>query len=92
MPDLGNPGAGMRTHVIIVAEKGESTTWENSPSQDQYRGDQEWQRYRVSLTQINASQRPNIRLLRPTPNSVGGLWDTPCSRSQLSRCFRCEFA
>jgi hypothetical protein len=72
MPDLGDPGAGMRTHVIIVAEKGESTTWENTPSQDQYRGDQEWQRYRVSLAQINASQRPNIRLLRPTPTQLAG--------------------
>jgi hypothetical protein len=70
MPDLGDPGAGMRTHVIIVAEKGEKTTWKNSPSQDQYRSEEEWQRYRVNLTQINSSRRPNIRLLQPTPTQL----------------------
>jgi SAM-dependent methyltransferase len=72
IPDLGDPGSGMRTHVIMVAEKDEVTSWELSPSQDQYRSDKEWQRYRHNLGRMSTSPRPTIKVLQPIPTQTAG--------------------
>ncbi len=72
IPDPGDPASGMRTHVIMIAEKGEQTSWEQSPSQDQYRGGEEWALYRRNLGRMNASPRPKFTARRPTSTEASG--------------------
>lgn len=70
--DPGDPASGMRTHVIMIAEKGEQTSWDQSPSQDQYRGEEEWKLYRRNLEKMNASPRPRVTARRPTTVEASG--------------------
>ena len=51
--------------IFLIAERGADSTLEVSPSQDQYRGADEWLRYRENLRSIKASSRPYFPLFNP---------------------------
>jgi SAM-dependent methyltransferase len=53
--------------VFIIAEKGEGSTWEFSPAQDQYRGEQEWRRFDDGLLTIRRHPRPINTFPIPDP-------------------------
>jgi hypothetical protein len=67
VPDLGNVASGMQSGTTLIAEKDEVTTWNQLPSQDQYRSDEEWQRYRQNLKKMKRSLRPWLKYARPSP-------------------------
>jgi len=52
--------------VVIVAEKGQNSSWDRVPSQDQYRSEEQWQVYRSSLTRILQSKRQYHTFSAPT--------------------------
>ena len=62
--DGGLPPAGLATYVTVVAEKGRETDWRMTPSQDQYRGAEEWGHYRDQLLRMREASRP-ARFSRP---------------------------
>lgn len=68
--DGGIPAAGMATYVTVIAEKGTNTDWRQTPSQDQYRGPVEWERYREHLARMKASRR-YAKFSHPNLSHVG---------------------
>src|ERR1043166_2707506 len=55
--DFGNGSQGAAVGVVVIAEKGRDSTWNHVPSQDQYRSDGEWQRWREGVEHIQRSLR-----------------------------------
>lgn len=47
-------------YTIVLAEKGPESTSNISPSQQQYRSDAEWARYRENLHRIRLNPRPHL--------------------------------
>lgn len=70
VPNLGDPPAGLLSGVVLIAEKGDGTAWDYTPSQDGYRNAEEWERYRTALARIKAGTRPFLRFSRPSPMEV----------------------
>lgn len=69
-PFIADYGGRISTNpssVVIIAEKGISSTSDRIPSQDQYRSEQEWRDYRVNLRRILSNPRPYPTFSKPTP-------------------------
>jgi hypothetical protein len=46
--------------TLVLAEKGERSTSDVSPTQQHYRSQEEWERYRQALRQMKANPRPHV--------------------------------
>lgn len=47
-------------YVVVLAEKGQSSSWDKMPVQDCYRDAELWEPYRVSQKTIQSSRRPSF--------------------------------
>jgi len=82
IPNLGTPPSGLLSGVIVLAEKGEDTTWDYIPSQDCYRGADEWQLYRDQVIRMKGLQRPFMQFSSPTAEQLAAY------PMRNARCFR----
>ena len=57
--------------IFLIAERGIDSTFDVNPSQDQYRGADEWALYRENLRTLKASPRPYFPLRIPPENQLG---------------------
>jgi hypothetical protein len=65
--DFGNSPAGQSFGMLVVAEKGDHSSWNLIPSQDQYRSPEQWSVIRSNLREIQKSDRPLWRFAKPSP-------------------------
>jgi hypothetical protein len=68
--DLGSAGINSAFGVVVIAEKGVQSSWDRSPSQDQYRDVTEWEAFRANLGRMRGSTRRYELFGRPTPMDV----------------------
>jgi len=68
--DFGNAGMGLPFSVIVIAEKGEQSTWDRIPSQDQYRQNVEWVVFRDNLQRVQKSARSYEVFACPSPQDL----------------------
>ena len=64
--DFGNAVHSLPLGIVLIAEKGKSSSWDQVPAQDQYRSTDEWGRYRSNLTAINQCKRPLLSFSTPS--------------------------
>lgn len=55
--DFGSAGTGIGFGIIIIVEKGKNSSSDKMPSQDQYRGPDEWESYRANMRRMKESPR-----------------------------------
>jgi SAM-dependent methyltransferase len=65
--DFGSASLANRCDIVVIAEKGAQSSWNEVPSQDQYRGEEEWSRYRANLVALKKSPRPQLAFNSPSP-------------------------
>jgi hypothetical protein len=68
--DFGCAPVSLTFGTVVIAEKGNDSSWNSIPSQDVYRSAEEWKTYRSNLREINNSGRPYWIFSQPTSEDV----------------------
>ena len=68
--DFGSAGLNSAFGVVVLAEKGVQSSWDRSPSQDQYRDATEWRLFRANLARMRGSGRRYELFGRPTSMDI----------------------
>ena len=69
IPDFPVIDNKITTGITYIAEKGKDSTWNITPSQDQYRDKSEWKIYYKNLEQINRSTRRYCNFGKISPST-----------------------
>lgn len=68
--DFGSPGLANACGVVVIAEKSADSSWDKVPSQDQYRDQEQWKRFRKNLDTFKKSTRKWKKFANPTNDQL----------------------